>query len=592
MSGRIVNRYLLTIALVTLALGYFEPAFWIASTLVGFFPAVTWVVADLKSKNVGSDFLAVFSLIGTLLVGEFFAGSVISLMLASGRVLENWAEGQAERQLNSLLSRIPRVAHRISIDGDVEDTSVEEILLNDQLIVKSGEIVPTDGYLLGLATLDESALTGEPMPVMRMTTEEISSGVVNAGKPFNYKVSKIAAESTYSSIIKLVKAAQARTSPGVQFAHKWALAFIPVTFVLAMLAWALTGDATRAVAVFVAATPCPLILAVPIAVVSGLSSAAKHGAVIKGGAVLEALAKAEKVLLDKTGTITHGGPVVGEIHVSPESTVEQVLQLAASVEQYSQNIIAKALVEEAKLRSISMLNVLDADESYGHHISGVINGKKVVVGQLVQTSPVWMKLEHSLLVAVSVDDELLGVIGLNDPIRPESKKLISQLRKLGVQEIMLVTGDNLQTAQVIAEQVGITSIYSHAKPEDKLRITREAMEDAKGSVIVVGDGINDAPALAAADVGVAMGARGATAASEAADVVIVDDSIDRLTTAIAISQRSQKKAVQSAGIGMALSLGIMLTGSFGITSVSQGALAQELIDVVAILWALTSLRDK
>jgi P-type E1-E2 ATPase len=203
-----------------------------------------------------------------------------------------------------------------------------------------------------------------------------------------------------------------------------------------------------------------------------------------------------------------------------------------------------------------------------------------------------MKLEHSLLVAVSVDDELLGVIGLNDPIRPESKKLISQLRKLGVQEIMLVTGDNLQTAQVIAEQVGITSIYSHAKPEDKLRITREAMEDAKGSVIVVGDGINDAPALAAADVGVAMGARGATAASEAADVVIVDDSIDRLTTAIAISQRSQKKAVQSAGIGMALSLGIMLTGSFGITSVSQGALAQELIDVVAILWALTSLRDK
>ena len=592
MSGRVANRYLLIIALVTMALGFYESTFWIASTLVGLLPAVTWVVADLKSKNVGSDFLAVFSLLGTLLVGEFFAGSVISLMLASGRVLENWAEGQAERQLNSLLSRIPRVAHRISISGDVEDISVDEILLSDQLIVKSGEIVPTDGFLIEPATLDESALTGEPMPVMRKINEEISSGVVNAGKPFNYKVSNIAAESTYASIIALVKAAQARTSPGVQFAHKWALAFIPVTFVLATLAWVLTGDATRAVAVFVAATPCPLILAVPIAVVSGLSSAAKHGAVIKGGAVLEALAKAEKVLLDKTGTITHGGPVVAEIHVSPESSVEQVVQLAASIEQYSQNIIAKALVEEAKHRSISMLNVSNPDETHGHHISGVVNGKRVVVGQLTQASPVWMKLDHSLLVAVSVDDELIGVIGLNDPIRPESKNLVSQLRKLGVREILLVTGDNPQTAQKIADEVGITSIYSHAKPEDKLRIAREAMLDAKGSVIVVGDGINDAPALAAAHVGVAMGARGATAASEAADVVIVDDSIDRLTIAIAISQRSQKKAVQSAGIGMALSLGVMLTGAFAITSVSQGALAQELIDVVAILWALTTLRDK
>jgi heavy metal translocating P-type ATPase len=591
MTGAQFNRALLFSSSATLILGFFIEPLWILAGLIGLIPAITWLINDLRHKTMGSDVLAVLALLGALFTDELFAAAVISVMLATGRVLESWAEGQAERQLKALLSRMPRNVHRVSQNGSIQEIDISEIVIGDKILIRTGEITPTDGKLLVGATLDESALTGEPLPVARIADEEISSGVLNAGAPFEYIAMTTSQDSTYAAIIKLVEAAQEKSAPGVRLANQWALRFVPAALLIAGLAWWLSGDVDRAVAVLVAATPCPLILAVPIAIVSGLSQAAKNGAIIKGGGVLEMLARTDTVLLDKTGTLTHGGPAISDINSAPGLSDDEVLQIAASVDQYSPHIVAKALVQEAKARGLALSTCSDIEEIAGHEIAATLNGAHVVVGQFKVEAPSWLRFSQPLMVAVTRDGGLIGAIGLDDPIRAESKQMVSDLRAAGVQHIALVTGDRDDTAQEVANSVGITEIYSKVTAAGKLEITEAAKLKSKGSVIVVGDGINDAPALAAADVGVAMGARGASAASEAADVVIVEDSIDRLTRAIRIAKASRAKALQAAGIGMSLSFVVMGTGAFGITNASQGAIAQEVIDVIAIFWALTALKS-
>jgi heavy metal translocating P-type ATPase len=590
MNERKAINLLLLASLSTLALGFTSEPFWIASGILGLIPAITWFIRDIRNKSMGSDVLAVLSLSSTLLTGEYFAASVISVMLASGRVLETWAVGQAERALKALLARMPRTVNRIGSNGGLENIKVEHIAIGDRLLIRSGEITPTDGVLSIEATLDESALTGEPLPVSRKVGEEISSGVLNAGAPFEFVATTTSENSTYEGIIKLVKSAQAHSAPGVRLANKWAARFVPIALGVAALAWLITGDVDRAVAVLVAATPCPLILAVPIAIVAGLSQSAKSGAVIKGGGILEAISRVETVLLDKTGTLTHGGPAITSVSSAPGVSEDEVIQLAASVDQYSPHVVARAIVEHAQQNKLALAPCSDISEVSGVAISGSINGEKITVGQLTVARPEWLNFTQPLMVAVTKNGLLVGVIGLKDPIRPESKGIISALRTSGVKRIALVTGDRDETAQEVASALGITEVFSQTSAAGKLQITADAMATATGTVVVVGDGINDAPALAAAHVGVAMGARGASAASEAADVIIVDDSIDRLIRAIVISKRARRKALQAAGIGMSLSLVIMATGALGITSASQGAVAQEAIDVIAILWALTTLK--
>lgn len=590
MNERKAINLLLFASSSTLALGFISPLFWVASGIIGLIPAINWFIRDLRNKSMGSDVLAVLSLTSTLLTGEYFAASVISVMLASGRVLETWAVGQAERQLKALLARMPRTVNRIGQNGALEKIQIEEIAIGDRLLIRAGEITPTDGVLSLEANLDESALTGEPLPVMRKVGEEISSGVLNAGAPFEFVATTTSENSTYEGIIKLVKSAQAHSAPGVRLANKWATRFVPIALGIAALAWILTGDVDRAVAVLVAATPCPLILAVPIAIVAGLSQSAKNGAVIKGGSILESISRVETVLLDKTGTLTHGGPALTSVNSAPGVSVEEVIAMAASVDQYSPHVVARAIVEHAKKNNLAISPCSDISELAGVQISGSINGEKVTVGQLTVDRPDWLTFTEPLMVAVTRNEQLVGVIGLKDPIRPESKAIIAALRSAGVKRIALVTGDREETAKEVAAVIGITEVFAQTTAAGKLKITTDAMATATGTVVVVGDGINDAPALAAAHVGVAMGARGATAASEAADVIIVDDAIDRLIRAIVISKRARRKALQAAGIGMALSLVIMATGAMGITTASQGAVAQEVIDVIAILWALTTLR--
>jgi heavy metal translocating P-type ATPase len=590
-SNRVFNTGLLFSSSAALAIGFLFQSIWIIGGLIGLIPATIWFINDLKNKQMGSDVLAVLALLGALFTNELFAAAVISLMLATGRVLESWAEGQAERQLKALLARVPRIVHRMNSTGEIEEIKIEMINIGDRLLIRSGEITPTDGVLDLPATLDESALTGEPLPVSRLIGDEISSGVLNAGAPFEYTATTTSENSTYAAIINLVNAAHAKSAPGVRIANLWAVRFVPLALLVASLAWILSGEVERAVAVLVAATPCPLILAVPIAIVSGLSQSAKNGAIVKGGGILEMLANAETVLLDKTGTLTHGGPEISEINSHPDISDNELIRIAASVDQYSPHIVAKAIVSFSKKRALNLGACTEIEEIAGHEISATLDGKKVVVGQFKGVRPSWATLQNPLQVAVHRDGELIGLIGLDDPIRAESKEMVAQLRAAGVKRIALVTGDREETAREVADSVGISDIYSKVTAQGKLDITRSEMLRSTGSVIVVGDGINDAPALAAAHVGVAMGARGASAASEAADVVIVEDSIDRLTRAIQIAKRAKRKAIQAAGIGMSLSLVVMGTAAFGITNASQGAVAQEIIDLIAIMWALTTLKS-
>jgi P-type E1-E2 ATPase len=353
-SNRVFNTGLLFSSSAALAIGFLFQPIWIIGGLIGLIPATIWFINDLKNKQMGSDVLAVLALLGALFTNELFAAAVISLMLATGRVLESWAEGQAERQLKALLARVPRIVHRINSAGEIEEIKIEIINIGDRLLIRSGEITPTDGLLNLPATLDESALTGEPLPVSRLIGDEISSGVLNAGAPFEYTATTTSENSTYAAIIKLVNAAHAKSAPGVRIANLWAVRFVPLALLVAALAWILSGEVERAVAVLVAATPCPLILAVPIAIVSGLSQSAKNGAIVKGGGILEMLANAETVLLDKTGTLTHGGPEISEINSHPDISDNELIRIAASVDQYSPHIVAKAIVGFSKKRALNL----------------------------------------------------------------------------------------------------------------------------------------------------------------------------------------------------------------------------------------------
>ena len=565
---------------------------WAIGGFIGLIPSIKWVIDELKDKQMGSDVLAIFSIVGALLISEFFAAAVISFMLASGRALESWAEGRAESALKSLINRMPKLANRISNNGDLEVISVEQINSGDRLIVKSGEIVPVDGVAAESCYLDQSALTGEPLPILLSKSDSVISGTLNAGNAFEMIASGNVSQSTYSGIVTMVRNSRAQSSPNIRMANKWALRFVPLTIIVAGAAWLLTGEVKRAVAVLVVATPCPLILAVPIALVAGMSRATKSGAVIKGGAILEKLSRAEIVLLDKTGTVTHGGPVITEISALAGFTPEYVLQIAASLDQYSPHIVAKSLVKEAKERQIKLLSASDIVEEHGKEVVGLVAGKKVRVGAVPDQLPSWAKLKQPLLVALHVEEELIAVFGLEDPIRSESRRTIEELHKLGIREIVMVTGDKEETANSVANELGINRVLANSKPETKLNVVHEYRNKFSGTVIVVGDGINDAPALAASDVGIAMGARGASAASEAADVVIIEDSIDRVASAIWLAKISHRKAMQASIGGMGLALVAMVAAAFNQLTPSEGAIIQELIDLLAIMWALTTLKAR
>ncbi|MEY3677187.1 MAG: hypothetical protein RL351_414, partial [Actinomycetota bacterium] len=484
------------------------------------------------------------------------------------------AEGRARNQLEALLARAPRLAHVINTDGNPTDVPLSKVTLGSKILVRSGEVVPLDGTLVSNGTFDESALTGEPLPQFVAEGEEVPSGIVNAAANVELITTKTEATSTYSALVK------------------WAVRFVPFAILLAAATWLITGDYRNAVAVIVAATPCPLILAVPVAIIAGMSKAAAKGSIIKGGAALEALARTQTVLVDKTGTLTHGGPEVSQVAFAPGVDQEQAVRLAASLEQASPHVVAKSILAEATRRNLTLQMASNTNEAHGAGLTGEVDGHSVRVGQLQSALPDWAPLTNSLIVAVEIDGQLVAVIGLDDPLRDEAKGTISQLRRLGVKRIIMVSGDRKSTADLVGLEVGVDEVFAECTPERKLEIVHAEMKATKGSVIAVGDGINDAPALAAASVGVAMGARGATAASEAADVVIIEDSIKHLATAVLISKGARNRALQAAGIGMGLAMAAMFAAAGGFLNATSAAVTQEFIDMAAILWALVPVASK
>jgi heavy metal translocating P-type ATPase len=519
-------------------------------------------------------------------------------MLSGGTALERYAAGRSRRELAALLARAPRSAH-LRRDGRLEDVPIERVMPGDLVLVLAGEVLPVDGLLEGAgAVIDESALTGEPLPRALRRGDPARSGATNAGEAFDLRATRPAAESAYASIVRLVREAGSRRAPFVRMADRYAALFLVLTLALAGIAWAVAADPVRALAVLVVATPCPLILAAPIALVSGVSRAARRGIIVKGAPVIEALGEARSVLLDKTGTLTLGTPGVAAVRAFDGRSPDEVLRLTAAVEQLSPNILAAAVVREARARGLALPLPQRAHEEPGRGIAGAVEGVSVAAGsaEWLQGRGCDVAAPHlagagagRATVLVAIDGRISGLIALDDAVRPGAAGLAGRLRRAGVDEVAIVTGDEPATAAEVARRVGIPAVHAAQTPETKLALVERRRGDG-GRVVMVGDGINDAPALAAADVGIAMGAAGATASSEAADAVIVDDRIERVAEAVEIGRRSLGIARQSVVAGMALSVLAMVAAAAGLIPPLAGAVLQEAIDVAVIVNALRALR--
>ena len=578
-----------------LAAGTPARVLWIAGTVLGLVFSVSWVVAAIRRHQPSVDVIAVLALAGALAVREPFAGAVITVMLASGQLLDARASARARRELSLLAERAPRTARR-RVEGGVVEVAVDEVVPGDRLLVGAGGIVPVDGRLLSPAVLDESALTGESRPAERLAGEDVRSGVVNAGQPIELVATAAAAESTYAGVVRLVEQAQASSAPFVRAADRFAVLFVPLTLVLAAAAWALSRDPVRAVAVLVVATPCPLLLAAPIAIVSGLSRAARIGVVVKGGGALERLAAGRVMLFDKTGTLTRGRPGLADVVTAAgRMDADELLRLAASLDQVSAHVLASTIVTAATSRGLALEMPADVREVHGYGLEGTVGGHRVRLGKATwivgSGPPRWVRqvrrradLDGSLTVFAAVDDEPAGAFLLQDPIRPDAPRMVRALREAGITRVVLVTGDRADIADMVGRVVGADTVLAGCDPADKLAAIER--ESAHGATIMVGDGVNDAPALAAAGAGVALAARGATASSEAADVVLTVDRVDALADAILIARRSKRIALQAVLIGMGLSLAAMIAAAAGLLQPAAGAILQEVIDVLAIGIAL------
>ena len=574
---------------------------WIATGYVAAFVVWTLVgmVRDVLRGHVGLDILAVVAMVATLAVGEYIASLIIVLMLSGGEALEDFAGRRAKRDLSALLDRSPRIAHvllhaQTSDSDEVRDLPVDQVAVGDVILVRPSEIVPVDGVLLTeTGTFDESSLTGESMPVTRESGGEVLSGAINGSRAVRIRAVRTSSDSQYQQIVALVHAAEDSHAPVVRLADRFAIPFTAVSLVLAGTAWALSGDATRFAEVLVLATPCPLLIAAPVAFLGGLSRAAKAGVIMKGGAVIEQIARVRSAAFDKTGTLTQGRPELVAVRPAEGFDEDEILQLAASAEQYSTHVLAEGIRRAAHARGLSLRSASEAREEATNGVVAEIDGRSVVVGKpayvaALAPDTVRATLELSQAAAyVAVDGRFAGVLVLADHPRPEAAAVISWLRTHEVDRVVMLTGDVGPTAESVAHQVGISEIHAELLPPEKVALAADLQPRP---VMMVGDGVNDAPVLAAADVGVAMGAKGATAAGDAADVVILVDSLAKLVDAVSIGRHTLRVALTAIWIGIGLSVGLMIVAMTGLIPAVAGALVQELVDLATILYALRALK--
>jgi heavy metal translocating P-type ATPase len=577
---------------------------WATGAVVVLVPLVLSTARSLLRGDVGVDAIALVAIVWALALGQFLAAAIVALMMSGGAALEAWAAGRARRELRLLVERAPRIAHRY-VDGAVEEVKVDELRPGDTVSVRAGEVVPADGAVASDdAVLDESALTGEALPVTIARHGHVRSGTANAGDTFDLRVTSSAEESAYAAIVRLVRAAETDRARFTRLADRYAAYFLPFSLTIAGIAWLASGDSKQGLAVMVVATPCPLILAAPIAFVAGLSRAARAGIIVKGAGALERLGGAKTVLLDKTGTLTLGQPELERIVPLGALAADEALRLAASLDQMSAHVLAESLVAGAMARGLELSLPAGVTEEPGRGILGDVGRHSVAVG-----SSAWLETNGydgardqaraldagegagRAKILVGVDGALAAVIVMGDRLRPGADTLAQELHEAGIAHVALVTGDRPEVAEEVARSAGIEHVYAEQTPEGKLGVVR-AIRDRPGlrNVVMVGDGINDAPALALADVGIAMAGKGATISSETADVVITVDNAGRIALSIQIGRRSLGIARQSVIYGLGLSVAAMFVAAFGYLPPVWGALFQEVIDVAVILNALRALR--
>ena len=583
-------------AIISLGLdfaGYDPIAHWILGTvaLLSVLPLLWGMIDDLRTGKYGIDILAATAIITSVVLREYWTAIIIVFMLTGGEALEDYAERRARVELDALLNRAPKKAHVLR-GRKVIDISVKQVRVGDKVIVKPGEVVPVDGIIIeGESSFDESSLTGESLPTNRKVGEDLLSGALNIEGAVTLRAIHTAADSQFEQIIQLVKNAASTESPFVRLTDRYSIPFTIVSFAIAGTAWAISGDPVRFLQVIVVATPCPLLLAAPIALISGMSRAAKHGIIIKNGSSLERLAEVKTIAFDKTGTLTHGTPVVGIITEFKPFKRDEILSAAASLEQDSTHILARAIVNEARDKNLKVVKAKQLKELPGHGLSGRVGKSNVLAGKLsfLKENDVSIPDDFNMedlkttVTFVAIDNKLAGIIAFSDEIRAESKPMLTKLRSLGVKNFLMVTGDNKSAATSVAKTLNITQVVYEALPADKVR----ALEDAQpGPVAFVGDGVNDAPVLTASDVGIALGARGSTAASESADVVIMLDDIGQVAKAVDIAKQTFKIAKQAILIGIGLSIAMQFVFFTGRFRPVIGAALQEIVDVLVIFIAL------
>ena len=605
---RAITRYpvitltvIVMIAVLALNLsGLDQAGRWLATLYVS--AIIVWtligMVRDVMRGHVGLDVLAVVAMVATLAVGEYVAALIIVLMLSGGEALKDYAGRRAKKELTALLDRSPQIAHVIvhpdaTTSDEVRDAAADDVRIGDVLLVRPSEIVPVDGVLLTESgTFDESSLTGESMPVSRAAGEEVLSGAVNGSRAVRMRAIRRSADSQYQQIVALVRDAQESRAPVVRLADQFAIPFTAVSLVIAGAAWGISGDPTRFAEVLVLATPCPLLIAAPVAFLGGLSRAAKAGIIIKGGAVIEQLARVRSAAFDKTGTLTQGRPDLVDVRAAAGFDADEVLRLAASAEQYSSHVLAEGIRRAADDRGLHIESATDAREVATNGVTATIGGRIVVVGKPAYIAALAPDTQRADLdpgqaaAYVAVDGRFAGVLVLADDARAESPAVVEWLGAHGVGRIVMLTGDAQATAESIAHAVGITEVHAELLPPEKVHL---AAELRPRPVLMVGDGVNDAPVLAAADIGIAMGAKGATAAGDAADAVILKDSLAKVVDAISIGRHTLRVAYAAIWIGIGISIALMLIAATGVIPAVAGALIQELVDLATILYALRAL---
>ena len=587
---------LAVLALVAGVILYFAisktAAYWVMGVVAAIecLPLLKSMIGDIRNGTYGIDILALTAIITSVILRQDFAAMIVVIMLTGGESLEDYAEKRAHSELDALLKGSPTKAH-IMRGRKLIDVAVKEVKVGDKIIVKPGEIVPVDAVVLeGTSSFNESSLTGESLPVSHGIGDQILSGSVNSDSLITARAVHTAGDSQYQQIIRLVRSAATSQAPFVRLADRYSIPFTIAAYVIAAAVWVFSHHAIRFLEVIIVATPCPLLLAAPIALISGMSRASRYGIIVKTGSALEKLAEAKTIIFDKTGTLTAGELGVDSIKAFDPYSKDEVLALAASVEQNSPHVIASAVVKAALDKGIKIAKVRDIKDTPGKGLKATYKGDQLILGKenfMVEEGIAVKKNDKDktakTTVYVAINNKLAGVIYLSDSLRPEAQQTIAAIIKLGIKRTVMITGDNRATADAIAKEVGIKTVYAETLPGEKLH----ALEDIKERpAVFVGDGVNDAPVLTGSDIGIAMGAKGSTAASESADLVIMTDDLSRVASALEIAKKTFAIAKQSILVGIGLSLILMLIFATGKFLPIYGAVLQEVVDVVVIFNAL------